>query len=138
MSIFDRVKHMADGASIIREWLGEGGQTVPYEQAQSRAVTCIACPKNQVDAAPATDAIARAIRRHLEVQNDLQLRVNGEKSLGECSVCHCQTKLLIWCPLEVIKRRMEAGELEKHPTQCWKRTESHGYSLPLGAAQDKS
>lgn len=121
--LFDRVKHMADGAMVIREWLGEGGIAVSPEQAQARATTCIGCPHN-MPGNPITDVVAKAIRRHLEIKNrGLKLRVNGESSLAECDLCGCQLRLKIWTPIEVIRKRMNKGEAKKLPEFCWQITE---------------
>lgn len=120
MTLFDQVKHLANGTQIIREWLGEGGVPVSYEQAQSRALVCLSCPNN-VPGGFITDAVANAIKAHLELKAKLSLKVSGERRLAQCSVCQCQLRLKIWCPVDLLRRR--ALPEDKLPAHCWQLTE---------------
>lgn len=120
MTMLDRVKHTANGARVLFEWLGDGQEVVSQELAQERAKICIQCPKN-VRGGVVTKAIAWAIKEQTDLKNDLQLKVDGEKSLHSCRVCTCWLRLKIWLPIE--KLRKEQSENELYPTFCWQRNE---------------
>ena len=120
MNLLDHAKKLADGVEIITEWLGDGAETVPFDQAQARANTCIECPLN-THSGTVSEAVAQAIKRQVEIKTKLSLHVDGERFLGRCAVCLCETKLKIWVPLERIKP--EADELPKFHEKCWLRTE---------------
>lgn len=119
MNLFDRSKQIAHGAESIAEWLGSGGVVVDRDTAQARADVCLKCPMNEPRII-VTDLIAKAIRRHLEVKNKLELRVQGEKQLHTCAACGCVLRLLIWEEQSRIKSQMTPEETEKTPTHCWK------------------
>lgn len=121
MSLAEQARSIPRGLEVIKNWLGEGGTVVHEILAQKRANICLACPCNQKGSILKA-AFAEAVRFHLEVKNQLGIRVQGEKSLGECSVCMCQLRLKVHVPIETVHRHMMPGEreilLEKAP-QCW-------------------
>lgn len=120
MNLLDRAKKLAEGAQIISEWLGSGAVTVLPNMAQRRANTCIACPMN-IKGGVVTEAVALAVKRQVELKNKLNLRVDGEKKLGRCSACLCESRLKIWIPLQRILP--DADELPKFSENCWLRNE---------------
>ena len=122
-ALFDRVASIPRGVETIKNWLSEGGVPVSQELAQSRADICLQCPKNNAGSI-LTQTVAEAVRRHVEVKNHLGLRVEGEKKLGECSVCLCQLRLKVWVPLSIVRKQMTPEEFENFPTPCWQREET--------------
>jgi len=108
--------------STLTDWLGSGGRPVDKDLAQSRADICLKCPENKPDS-ELTVAIALGIKAVLELKNRMNLRVKGEKSLHQCSVCTCALRLKVWAPIEVIRKHMDADELSKYPDYCWQKTE---------------
>lgn len=120
MNWIEQAKQLADGAEIITDWLGSGAETVSPEEAQRRADICLACPLN-VNSGAITDAVAREIKRQVQIKNKLRLNVEGEDGLGKCAACLCETKLKIWLPMERVKP--EPQELEKFHENCWLRAE---------------
>jgi len=119
MNLWDRAKQIKHGIEVISEWLGDGGQVVDQETAQKRANICLKCPLN-VPTVVVVDAVARAIKKHLSVKNELALRVEGEKSLHTCQACGCVLRLLVWEPQSRVKVNMTPEETEKTPSHCWK------------------
>lgn len=122
LNLIDRIKHVANGAEVIQDWLGGGGITVSQEQAQQRASICLTCPENK-PGRNLTEAVASAIRKHVEVKNALQLRVEGEKRLHQCSICTCALRLKVWVPIDSIRKHMDDSELGSYPAYCWQKTE---------------
>lgn len=129
MSIWDKVKNYANGGRILKDWLGEGGVVVEQETAQARANTCLngakdkegkpcMCPYN-TKSGLLSKAVAWAVHEQLQLKNELQLRVDGEKALGKCSICDCQNKLKIWRELEKIRAEETPESLAKFPAHCW-------------------
>lgn len=118
-SILERAKQIVGGVETISEWLGTGGEVVPQEVAQERANVCLGCHQN----APGSilkDAVAAAVKRHLEAKSEIGLRVDGEKKLMTCGACGCCLPLLIWVPQEKIQPHLTEEDLRKHPAHCWK------------------
>ncbi len=124
MNIFQRVAAYANGAQVIKEWLGEGGITVDKELAQKRADICITCPLNVKDWT-ITDSVASAIRRQIEIKNQLNLRVDGEKSIHSCAACGCATRLKLWIPIRnILPDEAERGNFD---SKCWLLSEGKEY-----------
>jgi hypothetical protein len=121
MNLIERARQYRDGADTIMEWLGSGAVTVDPATAQRRADICLKCPLNVQESA-ITEVMASAIRMQVELKNNLQLRVKGEKSLKSCSACGCVTRLKIWIPLKDIMP--DPIELEKFDERCWLRNET--------------
>lgn len=120
MNFWERLQNYADGASILKDWVG--GEAMPVEPAiaQTRAYVCVTCPHN-VAGLKLTDAIAEAIRQQLELKNHLELRVQGEKSLHSCDVCQCVNRLQVWCPDKLFSRHYTRADIVRYPEFCWKR-----------------
>lgn len=116
MNILDAIKGLNIGPQAIKDWLGEGCVVVPKEVAQYRADICIACPLN-VQSGFINEQIANAIRMQVGIKNQLNLRVDGEKRLGKCSACMCESKLKIWLPLKNILP--EPSERANFDPKCW-------------------
>ncbi len=105
--------------STLTDWLGSGGHPVTAELAQNRADICLKCPENKPDSA-LTEAVGDAIKNVLALKNKMNLRVNGEKRLHQCAICTCALRLKIWTPIEVIRKHMDAGEIQRYPAEwCW-------------------
>jgi len=133
VTLLDKVKNYANGARILYEWIGSGSQVVDQETAQKRATACLygdtdkegkpcACRHNQSGGIVAK-AVAFAIYEQTQLKNELQLRVDGEKSLHQCSICSCQLKLKIWLPIETLRSEELPEEKGKWPAWCWMKNE---------------
>jgi len=122
-ALFDRVKAIPRGIETLREWIGdEDGIPVSPELAQKRANICLKCPRLETGGF-VTEIVAAAIKRHLEVKNDLGMRVNGEKALGRCGMCQCEMRLKVWVPLSIVRRQLTPEEFSSAPTPCWQTEE---------------
>ena len=119
MTIWDKVKHYSNGSRILWDWLGEGGKVVDQETAQRRANVCLQCVHNQKGAI-LPKAVAWAVHEQLQIKNELNLNVEGQKELGTCEICTCENKLKIWREIEKI--RAEKGD-DLFPGHCWIITE---------------
>lgn len=107
-----------NGADIIFDWLGSGGKTVEAETAQQRANTCLQCPKHGRKST-LSKPVTLAVKRFLEFKNKAGLRVNGEKSLGQCSVCQCEMRLKLWEPLARVLKHSTSEEMQNYWMRCW-------------------
>lgn len=122
MTILDQIRHIPDGIKHISDWLGDGGEVVRKTDAQARADVCNRgfngerCPFNARGVKMSTP-VALAIKRHLEVKNSLNLRVEGEKQLGTCEACGCSLRLLVWQTQDRIRLQTDGEHL---PAECWK------------------
>jgi len=109
--------------STLTEWLGDGGLSVPNEQAQQRAVICLKCPMNRkatIMEALGKTPVALAIRRTLELKEQLEMRVAWETKLHVCAVCKCCLPLKVHVPLDYILRGSTMEEIvEFEKVNCW-------------------
>ncbi len=125
MSIIDDLKRDAEGAALLRDWLGEGGHPVERPLAFDRATVCCACPLNTAPNwwGKFTNAIAMTIRKQLEIKNKMSLQLIMEESLSMCSACGCSARLKVWVPIEHIKSHTESDTMELFHSKCWIRKE---------------
>lgn len=114
--------------ATLEEWLGEDG--LPSPHAQTRANTCLACPKHEHAAWEELykGAVAEPIRRHMEMRSHLMLRVEGESELHLCGLCRCVMKLKVHVPLDVARRN--TPDWHNFPDNCWLRTEQPTQNEP--------
>jgi hypothetical protein len=117
MNLMTQAAKLLNGVETIQEWLGAGAVTVSPELAQQRATICIGCPKN-IKGGLISASIAEAIRKQVELKNKLNLRVAGEKELGRCAACLCESRLKIWLPLRnILPEPSERANFEQN--YCW-------------------
>lgn len=119
MNLLDQVKSWPGGIESISEWIGAGGVVVDISEAQSRADVCKGCQKNE--SAVVSETVALAVKRHLEIKNKLNLRVQGERQLKTCSVCGCANRLQIWMPMPLVQSQLTEEEKQQLAIPCWKR-----------------
>lgn len=109
------LKRAKGGIKLVIDWLGQGAKSVPLPVAQARAEVCVQCPLNQdgnfwqrLEAAS-----AEALRKTIEIKNDMQLRTSLDEQLKSCQACDC------WLPLKVF---IAGNQIEKHtPEHVWQR-----------------
>lgn len=125
MTIFDqlreRSKKLSNGYQILKDWIGDGGHIVDRELSQGRADTCLKCPKHSKDWG-LVEGVADVIRKHLELKNHLQIRVDREKQLHICEVCSCALRLKVHLPLS--RCLLDPQERAHYPPSCWLITET--------------
>ena len=70
------LKKTAAGIGVVVDWLGSGLRPVDKTLAESRAGTCVECPKNgDPNWLQKLDAVAaEGIKKLIEIRNDLRLR----------------------------------------------------------------
>lgn len=125
--IISELRNDANGAAVLEDWLGAGGEPVPLHQAELRSGQCLygapngtRCPHNR---APKwwerffKDPIAQAIKRHIEVKQQIGLKLSKEDDLHMCARCGCCLQLKTWVPIEHIKAHHKPEHL--YPDWCW-------------------
>lgn len=133
MTLLDRVKSWSSGARILSDWLGSGSVVVDKELAQKRATACLSgdtdkhgkpcpCRYNQKGGL-LEKSVAWAIHEQVSLKNDLELRLDGEKGLHECTRCRCQLKLKCWVPMDKLRKEETPEEKSNWPSWCWMRNE---------------
>lgn len=108
-------------AALYAQWIGEGLHPVEKAKAQSRANICLMCPKNQKRGLVEVlkmDA-ASLVRKQIELKNRMKLRVDDEKSLHICDVCHCVLSLKAWTPMTFIEANTSPETMLEFPSNCW-------------------
>lgn len=125
MKFINEIRHTADGAAILNDWLGDGGLPVESWHAEARADVCEHCPEN-VETGwwdKVKQAIASRIKENLAVKHQLGLKVKNEDKLGMCKVCGCCNPLAVWCPIKHIAAHTPESQRKEFPQVCWKRVE---------------
>lgn len=126
--ILTEIKNDIAGAMFLKDWLGEDGQTVTQDVAESRANVCRTgndgkkCPHNSHPdwwSRWFKDPIAHAIRRELEIKERIQIKLADEESVNMCGACGCCIRLKVWAPDQHIKDRTTPQSLIKMPPYCW-------------------
>lgn len=124
MNLREELKADIVGAALIRDWLGDGGETIDTDQANARIAVCMNCPWHQ----PAKwwsiffkNPVARAIKLTLEYKNRVNLRLEDEDKIGMCDLCKCCLRLKAWCPISRIRESMPVDVLNNAPSFCWMR-----------------
>lgn len=114
-------KRAAGGIKLVIDWLGQGAKSVPVPVAQARAEVCVQCPLNQdgnfwqrLEAAS-----AEALRKTIEIKNDMQLRTSLDEQLKSCQACDCFNPLKVWVPLPHINKHMSAETRARLHPSCW-------------------
>jgi hypothetical protein len=117
MNLTEIVKRYANGAEVLADWLGSGGECVNVPQAQERTDICLKCPNN-LPGSFVTGIVTDAIRSQLELQGEIGLKTDGIGGLKTCAVCNCELKLKVFVPLGFTGvDKKEANE--EFPAWCW-------------------
>jgi len=119
------VPQMTRAATILSEWLGEGGRPVSVMRAESRAQVCSVCPKNYkgnwIDRLK--KIAADTIREHIAEKNKMGCAVSTENEIGFCEQCGCCLSLKVWVPTKHIMAHTPQHEVLNYPEPCWVRHE---------------
>jgi hypothetical protein len=112
---------LGSGISVLADWLGDGAQTVPPEQANARAAICAKCPQNKPGdwttwfTAPA----AAFIKTQLEHRKQMKLTTPDGDKIAMCQACGCQLHLKVHVLLPYIKSKLSADMQSKLDPACW-------------------
>lgn len=115
------VGRVAAGIQTLLDWLGSGGAPVDQKEAESRAMICSTCPKNEKGDWKRffTVPAAEQIKLQLEMRNNLSLKTSQDAHLNVCSGCDCVLKLKVWTPMShVLKYTTEETKKRLDP-RCW-------------------
>ena len=115
------VTEIAHGLIILGEWLGDGGNPVKRDLAETRSKVCEKCPLNSHGKwwETAKDSIAASIRKIIEVKHHMSIRVSNENKLFMCSACGCATMLKVHTPLKHVLNHTSEENLSKLDPGCW-------------------
>lgn len=117
--------------SELRDWVGDG-DVVHQMVSEFRAQRCITgnngkkCPHNRKPKwweKHTKNPIAQAMKRQLELKNNMRVTVAGEDDLHLCDICGCCLKLKVHAPKDHLKKIMSKRMLNKTPRWCWLRKE---------------
>jgi hypothetical protein len=115
------VKQYVSGLKVLMEWIGEGGDPVSQELADSRSEVCAACPMNRPGklADFFAEEASEQIKRQIAVKADMKLQSKREGELGVCSACLCPLGLKVWAPIEHVKKYLSKETEAKLDGGCW-------------------
>lgn len=119
------VRKVASGAALLFEWEEAGMPHVEQSVADTRASTCVVCPKNQ-KGKNLTDIftvpVADMIKKKMERLDQINLKTSYDLELAVCSACLCPMRTKVWMPLDLILKRMKPetkSELNQANPKCW-------------------
>lgn len=118
-----QLRQANQGRKILHDWLGEGGQPVPLEQAQARADICAACPRNYRGAWLWNMVTSLAISAQMKLRAVMQIQLPNENAINVCEVCGCQLKLKVHVPFDHIYKHTHDEHFAAFPAHCWIRRE---------------
>lgn len=116
-----KVGNAAVGAETLVDWIKSGAEAVPLEQSANRASVCVSCAHNNPGDLLSffTRPAAEAIRRTIQIKNQMNLSTPHDEKIGVCDVCDCPLRLKVHLKIEVIKERMSQAVRSELPSHCW-------------------
>ena len=128
----DRIHSALTGIATLRDWLGEDGEPVATEVAESRSSVCRhggpdgkPCPFNYAgdwwDMVSAEVAISVLNQRAEKAR--LQIKLHDEVNLGTCKVCLCHLPVKCLVPIEHIIKHTTDEVWNELPPHCWIKAE---------------
>lgn len=120
-SLFQSVKQVAAGASVLVEWISSGAESVASEVSNKRASICVTCPKNEKGDWTAffTKPVSAAIQNALNQRSQFGLSTFHDENLGICSACSCPLKLKVHLPLDKILSKLPPESKAALDANCW-------------------
>jgi len=118
----NRVDLLARGAATLLDWfIKENGVPVSHELAESRALRCVECPKNNMEGPDAwfTKPAAALIKKKLAARKELNLTTSVDDKLGICEACLCANHLSVHVPLDVKLKHMTPETRSQLWEACW-------------------
>lgn len=128
MSLLNQLRQTLEGAQILKDWLGDSGESpVSREHAERRAHSCLfgqggnACSEHRAPRwwESAKSRIAEAIRRQLAFKHEVNLFLEREEDMKMCAVCGCCMRLKVWVPTDHIRQNIALESLKNYPSHCW-------------------
>lgn len=127
-------RRLGSGAALQLDWLGDGGDPCPKEEAEARASVC-ATYQSSPDAKPGckwnekgdwtryfTLPVSNAIKRELERKHHMKLETAHDDKLHICTLCSCPLSLKMWTPMPYIQAHMPQAvkdDLRQNAPWCW-------------------
>ena len=129
VNIIQELRRDVEGAKLLSDWLGDGGEPVSQIVAEHRASVCAfgdggyPCGLNREAGwwDRVKHKIADTIRAELEIKHRMALRVSSESALHLCVACGCCLNLAIWSPTKRLAEHTTQETLDKMPSWCWKK-----------------
>lgn len=118
MNLLDRIRADVNGARILADWLGDGGEIVGYMQEASRASDCIHCPQNK-PGHKFEEETAKAILEQVTVASEAGIHIplpDQPSALHTCAICNCYLPLKNLVPWKHLKNFTDPA---KFPQNCW-------------------
>ncbi len=122
------VAKVSAGRVMLQDWEKEGFPRVPQETAETRAATCVDCPRNEKGDWTRwfTVPASHLVKRQIEHLTEAKLATSLDDKIQVCGICLCPLRVKVHAPMEFIKRYTSPeirGELSQVRTttgkQCW-------------------
>lgn len=131
MNVLQELRDDATGLQLVRDWLGDGGETVEQAHADERAAICAGCRQNSpVNYGQLKLAVAALIKRGIEIKRHVNLSTPHDDALHVCKVCRCVLATKVWVPVKHIRAHTTDKQLAELPDHCWMRREILFHLLP--------
>lgn len=113
------IKKIAAGAAILIDWDKSGQPAVTSVLADSRALICLACPKNDVSKLEnwRKVPVAGALQSRIARVTAMHLKTPSDQRLGLCEATFAPTAQLVHAPLAIVTGRFKnKASLD---SKCW-------------------
>lgn len=120
--LLSRARQLVNGVATLKDWLGEGGESVEPARAEARAEVCASCPLNDTKTSIwswFTGEAAKAVKEQLSTRFHLDLKTKSDAKLGVCTACGCQLQLKVWVKLGMILSHTDQATMERFHPNCW-------------------
>ena len=115
------IKRLASGAGMLMAWNDGGDPPVYTATAETRAQTCVVCPRNSQGKLSEWLGVpvAAALKNRLARLTALNLKTSADVRLGLCEACSVPTSTLVHEPSAIIERKLKPEYRSDLDPKCW-------------------
>jgi hypothetical protein len=120
-TLLQKSQRVVAGGETLVEWIASGAEAVPPEQSNARAGVCAGCRFNMEGDLSSffTRQASEAIRKTIQLKNDMKLETSHDAKLGVCELCSCPLRLKVHLPMEKIQPKVTDEIRATLPDYCW-------------------
>jgi hypothetical protein len=120
-AVVEGAVEVANGETVLQDWLGAGGTPVLPTLAEHRAGVCVVCPQNTRKhwSLAFTKRVAALFTKTIEERNKRKLSTTHDNELGACAACMCVLELKVHVPTKHIEAQTKPETWAKLDPKCW-------------------
>lgn len=126
-AVAEKARKLWSGVKTISDWIESDSPSVPREQSELRAASCVQCPFNGKGDLTSWFAVpaAAAIKRQIERVQQKNLSTSLDDKLGVCAEkdgpggCLCVNRVSVHVPIEFKLRHLQPEVKAQLHKDCW-------------------